>query len=223
MGNEQGPEIGAVGRVRSVNVGQVRTLEWLGRTVTSGIWKAPVAGRLAVRGVNLAGDDQADRRVHGGPDKAVYSYAWEDLVWWHTTQDTPLVPGLFGENLTLEGVAVTEAVIGEQWAIGSALFEVAQPRMPCWKLGMRMADPDFPDQFTEAGRPGAYLRILQEGEVGAGDAVRVVHRPAHGVTIREVAAIYGDHAPHIERLLLAPELPTHIRTWAARRVHEAVG
>ncbi len=206
-----------IGRVRSVNVGPVRSLEWQRRTVTTAVWKSPVAGRLVVRGVNLAGDDQADRRVHGGPDKAVYTYAWEDLLWWQDRLGHPLEPGTFGENLTLEGLAVTTAVIGEQWTIGSTLLEVAQPRLPCWKLGLRMGDPDFPDQFTEAGRPGAYLRILRAGEVGAGDDVQVVHRPAHGLTIAEVAAIYGAGAPDAARLLVAPELPVPIRQWAAKR------
>lgn len=214
----QEQELGGLrGRVRSVNVGPVRTLQWEGRTVTTGIWKSPVAGRLAVRGVNLVGDDQADRQVHGGPDKAVYTYAWEDLLWWQDRLGRPLEPGTFGENLTLEGMALTTAVIGEQWTIGSTLLEVAQPRLPCWKLGMCMGDPDFPDQFSAGGRPGAYLRILREGEVGAGDTVQVVHRPAHGLTIGEVAAIYGEGAPEVARLLVAPELPAPIRKWAAKR------
>ena len=117
----------------SVNVGRPREIEWLGKRGTTAIWKAPVEGRVPVAGVNLAGDDQADRRFHGGPDKAVYAYAGEDYDWWSRELDRPLEPGTFGENLTLQGLDVTAAVVGERWAIGSALLEVAQPRTPCWK------------------------------------------------------------------------------------------
>src|SRR3954468_20067099 len=127
--------------VISVNVGQVREVEWRGEIVTTGIWKSPVGGPVMLRGVNLAGDDQADRTVHGGPDKAVYAYASEDTAYWEETLHTTLVPGAFGENLWLEGVEVTEAVIGERWAIGSTLLEVCQPRFPCFKLGLRFGNP----------------------------------------------------------------------------------
>lgn len=170
--------------VISVNVGLPRAIEWLGKRDTTAIWKAPVEGRVPVAGVNLAGDDQADRRFHGGPDKAAYAYAREDYDWWSRELDRPLHPGTFGENLTLEGVDVTAAVVGERWAIGSALLEVAQPRTPCWKIGARMNDPDFPVWFAAAGRPGAYLRIVAEGEVGAGDAVEVVERPTDSRSAR---------------------------------------
>src|SRR5690242_9734402 len=133
----RGPAPGT-GRVLSVNVGRPRTITWLGQTATTAIWKEPLAGRVAVRGVNLAGDTQADRQVHGGPDKAVYVYAAEDTGWWEGELGLPLVPGNFGENLTLAGVDVTGAVVGETWAIGTAVLQVAQPRIPCWKLGARL-------------------------------------------------------------------------------------
>ena len=204
-------------RVLSVNVGQPRVLKWLGREETTSIWNSPVAGRVAVRGVNLVGDDQADRRVHGGRDKAVYSYASEDEEWWQEQLGRPIEPGTFGENLTLAGVDITGAVIGERWEIGSVLFEVAQPRMPCWKLGARMGDPDFPPIFSEAGRPGAYLRIIREGDVGAGDIVIVVQRPAHGVTIGEVAHIYHSDRARAGLLLEVPELAQGLHDWARRR------
>ena len=172
-----------VPRVLSVNVGAVREVRWRGRRVTTGIWKSPVEGRVALRGVNLAGDDQADRSVHGGPDKAVYAYSREDYERWRAEEgiDTPV--GLFGENLTVEGLDLSSALAGERWSVGTALLEVAQPRMPCYKLGIRMGDPEFPRKFMEAARPGAYLRIVREGDVGAGDAITVTSRPAHGVTL----------------------------------------
>jgi MOSC domain-containing protein YiiM len=146
------------GKLLSVNVGSPREIEWLGRREATSIWKSPVDGRVPVRGVNVAGDDQADREVHGGPDKAIYAYAREDLDWWERELGREFEEGNFGENLTVSGVDVTGAVIGERWEVGSAVLEVAQPRIPCWKLGARMDDPSFPVHFAAAGRPGAYLR-----------------------------------------------------------------
>ena len=139
-----------------------------------------------MRGVNLAGDDQADRRVHGGPDKAVYSYAIEDYAWWSAELGVDIDAATFGENLTTEGIDLSACVIGTRWQVGSATLEVAQPRQPCFKLGMRMGDADFVDQFDEAGRPGAYLRIIENGEIGAGDPIVVGEAPAHGLTIDDL-------------------------------------
>jgi MOSC domain-containing protein YiiM len=203
-----------IGQVGSVNVGTVRHVEHRGRRKRTAIWKSPVEGRVAVRGLNLAGDDQGDRQLHGGTDKAVYAYSRLDYDWWADQLGLQLEPGSFGENLTLDGVDVTAAVVGERWLVGTAVLEVCQPRTPCWKLGLRMGDARFPARFTAAGRPGAYLRILREGEVGAGDEVVAFHRPAHGVTIARVARARRD--PSIaSTLLAAPELPTHILAWAA--------
>lgn len=190
----------------------------MGRTEMTGIWKTPLAGRVAVRGVNVAGDGQADHRAHGGPHKAVYAYAREDQVWWETALGRPMEPGIFGENLTLTGVDVTRAVIGERWAIGTVLFEVAQPRMPCWKLGARMNDPEFPRRFSLAGRPGAYLRIINEGELGAGDEVHIVHRPEHGVTTGDVARIYLRDGDGADQMLRAPQLPAKWHDWARDKI-----
>jgi MOSC domain-containing protein YiiM len=206
------------GRVLSVNVGRPRTIDWLDRTETTSIWKSPVEGRVMVRGVNLDGDDQADREVHGGPDKAVYSYASEDTTWWEGELGRSLGPAAFGENLTLEGVDVSGATVGEHWEIGSALFEVAQPRFPCWKLGARMNDQHFPDLFRAARRPGAYLRIIREGAVGAGDEVRVVHHPTHRMTLRDVVDIYDTARDRAPEFLEIPELAVGLKSWARRRL-----
>jgi MOSC domain-containing protein YiiM len=143
------------GKLLSVNVGTPREIEWLGRVDKTSIWKSPVDGRVAVRGVNVWGDEQAALEFHGGPDKAVYAYAREDTLWWQRELGRELEHGVFGENLTVSGVDVTGAVVGEQWEIGSVVLEVAQPRIPCWKLGARMDDPAFPVHFAAAGRPGA--------------------------------------------------------------------
>ena len=174
------------GSVASVNVGRPREITVGGRIVRTSIWKKPVAGRVAVRGVNLAGDDQSDRRVHGGDRKAVYAYAREDLDWWGQRLGWPLECGTFGENLTVEGLDVSDARIGERWRVGTALLEVTQPRLPCYKLELRMDRPGFIDEFIDGGRPGAYLRIVEEGEVGAGDAVRILLRPESAPSVAAV-------------------------------------
>lgn len=175
--------------VVSVNVGTPRTVEWRGRLVTSSIWKEPVDGPVAVAGVNLAGDDQADRRVHGGVDKAIYAYAREDYEWWAATAG-PLAPGTFGENLTTVGIDLSDSLIGDRWQVGSAVLEVAQPRQPCFKLGMRMEDDGFPGLFESAGRPGAYLRIVRGGEVQAGNAIVV--EPAAMPAVRVGSLVEDD-------------------------------
>ena len=206
------------GRLLSVNVGAVRRIELAGRAQTTAIWKLPVSGRVAVRGVNLAGDQQADRRVHGGPDRAVYAYAREDYAWWERQLGRPLDPGTLGENLTTEGIEVTGALVGERWRVGSVVLQVTSPRVPCWKLGVRMGDRRFPRRFAAAGRPGAYLAILEEGAVGAGDQIQVHHRPGHGVTVGLVAASYHRDHRLAARILAASELPAAWRQWAEHQV-----
>ena len=207
--------------VASVNVSGQRTVEWLGRPVTSAIWKQPVGGPVSVRGVNLAGDDQADRHAHGGPDKAVYAYAVEDYRFWRDHERIAIEPGLFGENLTLVGVDVSGARIGERWQIGSLVLEVSQPRIPCYKLGMRLGDQMFPRRFAAAGRPGAYLRIVREGLVAAGDDVLIVFRPEHDITPRLVSRAYHTDRDLLPRLLEIPELSESWRDWAARMLEGA--
>jgi len=176
-------------RVVSVNVGQPRQISVRrGRPFMSSIVKDPVKGRVRATGANLEGDRQADLTVHGGADKAVYVYAIEDIAWWAQALDRPEVgPGWFGENLTTEGLDVTHSVVGERWRIGEAEFEVSQPRLPCSKLGIRFGDGRMVKAFARASRPGAYLRIIVEGTVGAGDPIELLHRPEHGVTVQLVS------------------------------------
>ena len=202
-------------RLLSVNVGRPKDVDTGRRVVSTAIWKAPVAGRVALGGVNLAGDDQADRSVHGGRDKALYAYAIEETRAWEAEVGRELGAGAMGENLTTAGVDVSGAVIGERWRIGSTLLEVVQPRFPCFKLGMRMEDPTFVRTFAHGSRPGAYLRIVEEGDLGSGDAVAVASRPDHGVTSRLVFdAILVDH-DLIPRALEAPQLIPELREWMA--------
>jgi MOSC domain-containing protein YiiM len=203
-------------RVVSLNVGGVRAIEWRGERVATGIWKHPVAGRVALGGVNFAGDDQADRTVHGGPDKAVYAYAAEDYDFWRRHGGIDPQPGLFGENLTVEGLDLGRALVGERWAIGSTVLEVAQPRLPCYKLGIRLRDSLFPKKFMAARRLGAYLRIVTGGDVAAGDAIDVTSRPDHGVTLHDMVDALHD-AEKAAALRDLPRLPSFwIRVAAAR-------
>jgi MOSC domain-containing protein YiiM len=203
-----------MGHVVSVNVGRpAQIAARRGRPLMSAIRKAPVEGRVRVEGINVAGDQQADRRVHGGPDKAVYSYASEDIAWWARELARELPYGMFGENLTTQGVDVSGAVIGERWRIGTVELEVAQPRLPCSKLGIRFEDLKMVRRFGEASRPGAYLRIVTEGELGAGDEIEILSRPSHGITVAFVSdAILLDEslrgragsAPELAESLAAP-------------------
>jgi MOSC domain-containing protein YiiM len=205
------------GVVESVNVGTPQPVWVNGHTVLTAIWKHPVSGRVPLRGVNLLGDDQADRTVHGGPDKAVYAYAREDIDWWEGELADSIGAAPFGENLTVRGVPVSEAIIGEQWTVGSALLQVAQPRLPCFKLGIRMGDPQFLKRFAAAGRPGAYLRILREGDITAGDEIAVHDRPAHAVTSALVSRALLGERHLLPAALQAPELPADLRAWMQQR------
>jgi len=157
-----------------VNVAQLRTLTVSGREVQTGIFKEPVEGRVAVGELGLAGDVQADRRAHGGQDQAVYAYAIEDVEWWESELGRELGPGFFGENLTLRGVDVTAARPGDRWQAGDVTLEVTYPRQPCQKMATKAGDPKFVKRFANAGRPGMYLRVVEGGDLAAGDAVQLV-------------------------------------------------
>ncbi len=148
----------------------------------SGIDKKPVTGRVAVGELGLDGDVQVNRKYHGGEGQAVYAYAQEDADWWAAELDRELPPGRFGENLRTTGLDLTGAVLGERWRVGTALLEVTACRIPCANFERFWGVPQLVRRFTAHGATGAYLRVLETGEVGAGDAVDVVHRPDHGVT-----------------------------------------
>jgi MOSC domain-containing protein YiiM len=201
-------------RVLSVSVGTAREFEYNGRPARSAIWKSPITGRIKARGVNLEGDDQADRKAHGGPDKAVYAYAVEDARWWEHEIGRSLAYGEFGENLTTEGIDVNDALVGERWEVGTTVLEVSEPRVPCWRLGVRMNDQMFPRRFTQALRPGSYLRLIVEGDIGAGDVIRVVEKPDHDLTVRDVFRIYTRDRGEAERLLAVPQMSQSWKRWA---------
>ena len=203
-----------VGKVISINVGLPTEFEYKGRKAKSAIWKNPVNGKVFARGINLEGDDQADREAHGGYDKAVYAYASEDLTWWGNEIGRDLKPGELGENLTLKGIAVNDALIGEQWKVGEVTLEVSEPRIPCWRLGVRMNDKTFPRKFTKALRPGTYLRIIQEGSLEKGNTVEVLERPDHALSVRDVFEIYTQTHANANRILEVSKMSDAWRRWA---------
>lgn len=198
----------------SVNIGTPRDVVRGAKTVTTSIWKEPVAGRTRLGRSGLAGDTQSDPVAHGGVHKASYAYALEDLAWWSTEVGRALGPGVFGENLTLEGVEVSGALVGERWRVGEAVLEVAEPRIPCWKLGLRMGDPGFPRRFGRSGRPGAYLRTIEVGTVAPGDTVEVLFRPDHYVDMTLFARIRTLEPERAHVLLGIDPLSEEWRTWA---------
>jgi MOSC domain-containing protein YiiM len=198
----------------SVNVGGPREVEWRGETVRTSIWKAPVPGRVAVRRTNLAGDEQSDLRVHGGTEKAVYVYPHEHYAYWQgELPDVTLGFGNFGENLTSTGLLEAEVSIGDRLRIGSAEFRVTQPRVPCFKLGIRFGRPEMVKRFLAAGRSGFYLAVLREGELGAGDAIERIPVATPSLRVAEVADLHAGRVRDPERLRFASELADLPQGW----------
>jgi len=214
------------GELISVNVARVISTpppvdNWVNRKPpTTGIDKRPVDGPVMVRRLGLDGDSICDLRNHGGGDQAAYAYAEQDADWWRVElagqQRVPIGPGAFGENLTTRGLDLNGAVIGERWRVGGAILQVSVPRVPCSTLAAYWGVPRLVRRFALAARPGAYLRVLTEGEVRAGDRIDVLDRPAHGLTIQETFwALLGERGL-AEKLLSADELPPDVHKLARR-------
>jgi MOSC domain-containing protein YiiM len=194
-------------RVLSVNVAQPREVETPRGIVLTSIFKEPVAGRVAVRANQLAGDSQSDLRVHGGPNKAVYAYASEHYQYWQSALHRKLEPGSFGENLTTEGLLESQVRIGDLYRVGTALLRVTQPRMPCFKLALRFALPSMVKLFWKSNLSGIYFSVAQEGGIAAGDAIELLESDPSGVTVAEVLHVYkgeDDDKDLLQRLLAAP-------------------
>jgi MOSC domain-containing protein YiiM len=216
-------------RITSVNLVHALIPDLRGDLEKTAIDKRPVEGRVPVHaavdgGVGLTGDQIFDTRHHGGPDQAVYAYADEDRTWWAGELGRELAPGSFGQNLDTEGLDVTGAVIGERWEVGDdgLVLQVTSPRIPCTTFQGFMDEPHWVKRFTERGASGAYLRVLSSGTVGAGDAVTVVARPAHGVTVGDVFRIRSVDADRLRRMLdeqpdLADDLVHAVRRDLAAR------
>jgi MOSC domain-containing protein YiiM len=208
--------------VLSVNVGLPREVLWRGKPVITGIWKEPVAGRVPLRSLNLDGDRQADLRVHGGQDKAVYAYPSEFYeLWSRERPELELGPGTFGENLTLEGLLDDDVSVGDRFQIGTAELVVTQPRLPCFKLGLRMGRDEFVTEFLERGLLGFYLAVAREGEVAAGDAIVELQRDPRRFGVTEVARLYAADRDDVETMRLAADhdaLPESWREYFRKRV-----
>lgn len=206
------------GRLISVNAGRSRTLASGGRTLITAIDKRPQDAPVAVDAEGLVPDEQVDRRYHGGPEQALYAYASEDYDWWVAQLGRRLQPGLFGENLMTEGLDVSGAVIGEQWRVGDITVAVTGPREPCATFAARMGEPGWVRRFAAAARPGAYLRVLTCGTVRAGEAITVVDRPGHGITVADAFRIRLRQGDQAARLVGVPGLLSPLDAWARNRV-----
>ncbi|MCW2567018.1 MAG: domain containing protein [Mycobacterium sp.] len=210
------------GRLLAVSVVHALIPDTSGNVEQTAIDKRPVAGRVAVRALGVDGDTQSDTKHHGGPDQAVYAYASEDAAWWAAELDRTMEPGCFGENLTTSGVDVTGAVIGERWRIGTAEFAVRSPRIPCVTFQAFWGVPRLVKRFTAHGAPGAYLAVLTDGEVGAGDAIEVVDRPAHGLTIGDFFRGWTTERELLPRVADCPDVPAVRRDRARAKLAGAV-
>jgi len=215
-------------RVISVNVGVPREVEWGGRMVRTSIFKTPAEGSIRVRDVNLDGDRQADLTVHGGPAKAVYAYPSEHYPFWRgELPDMPLPWGSFGENLTVEGLPLEHEIgIGDRLRIGTAELVVTQPRLPCFKLGIRFGRPDIVRRFLDAGRTGYYCAVAVPGEVAAGADAEVIATDPAKFTIAELTAVYAtgrSDVTALRRMLTLTALPQEWRGWAANRLAVTAG
>jgi MOSC domain-containing protein YiiM len=211
----------------SINVAVPKTVVANGRRVDTGIFKQPMSGPVRVGTLNLEGDRQADLSVHGGANKAVYVYSWKNVEYWRKfLRRDDLHPGSFGENLTVDELADTEVSIGDVLEIGTARFQVTQPRFPCYKLGIALGRPDFVKTFEEGGRNGFYLRVAKEGTIQAGDKIRrIASDDPETVTVAEFANIYRARnadgpkisSAEVARLLHLHALPDSMKAWAKKQ------
>lgn len=211
-------------RLISINAGLPREVSWDGKTVTTSIWKEPVAGPVRVSALNLEGDRQSDLSVHGGPDKAVYVYPSEHYAYWRERLPGVELPwGAFGENFTSEGLSEDSVRIGDRLRVGSAEFAVTQPRMPCFKLGIRFENPKMVKMFLKSGRTGFYLAVTREGEVEAGDGVEIVAPARDSLTIADIVRLYASDSENQGMLMLATRLaglPEGWRDYFKKRLWE---
>jgi MOSC domain-containing protein YiiM len=191
----------------SVNVSLPIEIESDGRRVSTGIFKRPVDGPVAVTKLNLDGDRQADLKNHGGEFKAVYAYSFDHYPYWQNLLNIVDMPmGQFGENLTIAGLDESKSCIGDHLQIGDAIFAVTQPRVPCFKLGIRFNDPEMPNRFIASGYTGYYLKVIQKGVVEAGDKVDLVRRSDDGVTVRALFESYYKYDPSAGKLVFQKAL-----------------
>ena len=201
-------------KLLSVNVGLPREIEWKGKIVRTSIFKAPLTGRVRVSKLNVEGDQQSDLTVHGGIDKAVYAYPSEHYGFWRSElPDMDLAWGVFGENFTTDGLSEDTLHIGDRLRVGSAEFVVTQPRMPCFKLGIRFSRSDMVKRFLQSGGTGFYFAVLKEGQVAAGDSIELLERDQHKITVADVVNLYRRDATNQDLLRRVSELPSLPKSW----------
>ncbi|MDT5268289.1 MAG: hypothetical protein QOH49_475 [Acidobacteriota bacterium] len=201
-------------RIISLNVGRPRLVVWNGQTVSTGIYKLPVEGRVMLRALNLDGDRQADLTVHGGPEKAAYAYPAEHYAYWREElPGTELPWGMFGENFTVEGLDESSVNIGDRFRLGEAEVTVTQPRMPCYKLGIKFGRADILKRFLASGRTGFYFSVRREGEVGAGDELELIGRDEHTVTVADVTRLYVRDKHDVETMRRAVAVEVLPESW----------
>jgi MOSC domain-containing protein YiiM len=212
-------------KIVSMNVAQPREIEWKGMKFETGIFKEPLEHRAMMRQLNLDGDRQADLSVHGGADKAVYVYPAEHYEFWRQEVPGRTLPwGMFGENLTTEGLVEDQIRIGDHLSIGSAVVMVTQPRTPCFKLAAKFGSDDMIARFLLSKRSGFYLSVLAEGEVGAGDTIEIIHRDPGAVTVADINRLYVSDKHNrglLERAIQLHALPLGWRQHFVRRLEEA--
>jgi MOSC domain-containing protein YiiM len=201
-------------RILSVNVSLPKVIDFEGQRITTGIFKEPVEGRVNLRTLNLDGDRQADLTVHGGPDKAVYAYSMEHYDYWHGIfPDLPIPIGMFGENLTVERLIETEVNVGDVFRIGSATVIATQPRMPCYKLGVKFGRMDVLKKFLASGRSGIYFRVLKEGEVAAGDSIVQIREDSNRITISDMVRLYSNEREDLQTMRRAVKVEALPKGW----------
>ena len=202
-------------RVLSLNItSTVHMGDWTGSEGKTGIDKRSASGTLRFSNDQVANDVIVDRNAHGGYDQAVYAYAREDADWWEKEIGTTIDNGRFGENLTTIGIDVNRAVIGERWKIGTVILEVSQPRIPCRVFAGFWERPTLIKEFMAAGKPGTYLRIIQEGELAAGEAIEIISRPIHAITISDLYAAKNGERSKVKEIAAVKELSPSYREWA---------
>jgi len=203
-------------RLVAVSVGRPREIIWRGKAVRTSIWKSPVTGKVRVRTLNLEGDEQSDLSVHGGADKAVYVYPSEHYAYWREELPGVELPwGAFGENFTSEGLFEAEVQIGDRLRVGTAEFVVTQPRLPCFKLGIRFDRSELVKEFFRSRRTGFYVSVVREGYVGAGDPIEVTARQDHGVTVADIVELYAHGVENEALLRRAVEVTALPESWRA--------
>ena len=201
-------------KIVSVNVGVPRVVISNGDPVSTGIFKEPVAGRVMLRTLNLDGDRQADLSVHGGPSKAVYAYPSEHYDYWtHEFPEMKLPWGMFGENFTTAGLLETEVNVGDKFRVGSAIVMATEPRMPCYKLGIRFGRSDIIKRFLASERTGFYFAVLQEGEVEAGDPMELIEKSQGSLSLSDITALYTREKHNVGLLRRAIEVATLPESW----------